>query len=139
LRDRPEDIPDIVWHFVREFGARMGKTFEEIHGPSLAALQRHSWPGNIRELRNVVERAMILAEGPVLQIPTPSVGESIPEGPITLDEVQRRHILHVLERTGWKIRGPRGAAAILGLKPTTLESRIKKLGIQRPQGSSDIS
>jgi DNA-binding NtrC family response regulator len=115
----------------------MGKAFEEIHGPSLHALELHPWPGNVRELRNVVERAMILADGPVLRIPipTPPAVDAAAQsslGPVTLDECQRRHILEVLELTGWRVRGPDAAAEILGVKPTTLESRMKKLGIRRP-------
>jgi len=108
LRDRREDIPDLVWHFVHQLGARMGKTFEEVHGPSLAGLARYSWPGNVRELRNVVERAMIRCEGPVLRIPLPSSSEPTSDRPLTLDEAQRRHILDVLRRTDWKVRGPGG-------------------------------
>ena len=134
LRDRREDIRPLVWHFVREIGARMGKAFEELHGPSLHALERYPWPGNVRELRNAVERAMILAEGPVLRIPTPTVRSPVDAGPISLEQCQRRHILKVLELTGWRVRGEGGAGAILGLKPTTLESRMKKLNIRRPPG-----
>jgi formate hydrogenlyase transcriptional activator len=133
LRDRREDIPDLVWHFVRELGTRMGKTFEEIHGPSLAALQRHPWPGNVRELRNVVERAMIRSNESVLRIETPTVEHPGADAAVTLDEAQRRHIVDALERTGWKVRGPDGAAALLGLKPTTLDSKMRKLDIRRPE------
>jgi PAS domain S-box-containing protein len=139
LRDRTDDIPALVRQFVREIGARMGKTFEEIHGPSLAALQRRPWPGNVRELRNVVERAMILGKGPVLKIAALETDEPVQDAPDRLEEVQRRHIRGILQRTGWKVRGPGGAAAILGLKPTTLESRMRKLGIRRPDSPPDIS
>jgi transcriptional regulator with GAF, ATPase, and Fis domain len=104
-----------VWHFVRQIGSRMGKSFTELHGPCQHALEHCAWPGNVRELRNVVERAMILADGPVLRIPPPVATVSEPDVPITLDEDQRRHILGVLQRTGWKVRGAGGAAAILGI------------------------
>jgi len=132
LRERREDVPDLVWHFVREIGANMGKNIEEISQASMTALERHSWPGNVRELRNVIERAMIQADGAVLKIRIPQSRSRESEAPLSLDDVQRRHIVEVLELTGWKIRGEDGAAATLDLKPTTLESRIRKLGIKRP-------
>ena len=140
LRDRRDDIPDLVWHFIREIGARMGKAgFEEVHGPSLAALQQYHWPGNVRELRNVVEHAMILRDGPVLRIAVPAFPVPLGDRPATLDENQRCYILNVLQLTGWRVRGVGGAAEILGLKPSTLESRIKKLGIERPGKTHGIS
>jgi transcriptional regulator of acetoin/glycerol metabolism len=101
----------------------------------LDALRAYHWPGNIRELRNVIERAMIVTQGDVLHADVPHHTNGSPAKPstlITLDEVQRQHILTVLESTGWRISGPRGAAAVLGVKPTTLEYRINKLGISRP-------
>jgi DNA-binding NtrC family response regulator/signal transduction histidine kinase len=135
LRDRREDIPLLVWAFVKEFGRTMGKTIEAISRPALEALQQHEWPGNIRELRNVIERSMILCQGPTLRVELPAPpGASRAEPPaedLSLEEVERRHILAVLKRTGWRVSGPRGAAALLGLKPTTLESRMARLGIQR--------
>jgi DNA-binding NtrC family response regulator len=134
LRERPEDIPLLVWAFIREFGRSMGKAIDSVPRPAMDALQRHPWPGNVRELRNVVERAMIVARGPVLQIdpppPGPATGVPAAEG-LTLAEVERRHILVVLEQTGWRVSGRRGAAERLGLKPTTLEYRMTKLGIRR--------
>jgi PAS domain S-box-containing protein len=134
LRDRPEDIPLLVWGFVQEFSRSMGKSVDQISRHTMDALQRHSWPGNIRELRNVVERAMIVAQGPALHIELPQQpGDAVHSlhEDLTLDEVQRRHILSVLERTGWRVSGHGGAAEVLGLKPTTLESRMAKLGIHR--------
>jgi PAS domain S-box-containing protein len=135
LRERLDDIPLLVESFVREFSQSMNKTIESIPRSSFDALERHHWPGNIRELRNVIERAMIVSQGDVLHAELPQHAKASPAKPaetMNLDEVQRRHILSVLESTGWRISGPRGAAALLGIKPTTLEYRINKLGISRP-------
>ena len=99
----------------------------------MEALQGYPWPGNIRELRNVIERAVILSEGSTLQVPVGSAAGSSLDAPPTLAAAERGQILAALEQTGWHIRGPAGAAKLLGLKPTTLESRIKKLGLQRPR------
>jgi PAS domain S-box-containing protein len=145
LRDRTEDISLLVWAFVKEFGRNMGKSIASIPRTSMEALKRYRWPGNIRELRNVIERAMIVTQGPSLHVELPSLsaavltpvlfpredGEGVPIEGLTLDETQRRHILAVLQKTGWRVSGKKGAAAILGLKPTTLESRMAKLGIKR--------
>jgi len=137
LRDRREDIPALVWAFVNEFGEKMGKHVERISQPTMEALVNHPWPGNVRELRNVVERAMIGARGSTLKIRPPEQTAEEPALPedATLDAVQRHHILAVLEQTGWRIRGDGGAARVLGINPTTLESRMGKLGIQRPERS----
>jgi transcriptional regulator with GAF, ATPase, and Fis domain len=134
LRERLDDIPLLVQSFVQEFGRTMKKTIDSIPRSTLDALREYHWPGNIRELRNVIERAMILTQGDVLHAHVPHTnGDSAQASPaLTLDEVQRRHILTVLESTRWRISGPRGAAALLGVKPTTLEYRISKLGISRP-------
>jgi transcriptional regulator with GAF, ATPase, and Fis domain len=135
LRERREDIPLLVWAFVNEYGERMGKTIESIPRKSMEALERYFWPGNVRELKNVVERAMILSKGPGLHVEVPAVSDSEkPESLMTLEEVEKRHVTNVLESTGWRVRGKNGAAEILGLKPTTLDSRIKKLGIPRRPG-----
>jgi transcriptional regulator with GAF, ATPase, and Fis domain len=135
LRDRREDIPQLVWTFVKQFGRSMGKSITAIPRPTLDALQRHDWPGNVRELRNVIERAMILGHGPTLRIelpPTPSAPSADePAGRLSLEEVERQHILAVLTKTCWRVSGQHGAATLLGLKPTTLESRMAKLGIMR--------
>jgi transcriptional regulator with GAF, ATPase, and Fis domain len=132
LRERSEDIPLLAWRFVDEFSKLFGKRIEAIAPESLAALARHSWPGNIRELRNVVERAMITATGPCLTIPAPPASRAAAAHSSRLVDVEREHIRSVLEGTGWRIRGANGAAAILGLKPTTLETRLGKLGLKRP-------
>ena len=132
LRERREDIPLLVWAFVEEFSKAMGKAVEAIAKSSLRALQQYPWPGNVRELRNTVERAMILASGPNLGIDPPGV-VAIPVSPhlASLAEVEREHIQRVLESTDGRIRGAGGAAEILGLPPTTLESRMAKLGLRR--------
>ncbi len=133
LRDRREDIPKLVWHFVREFEKRMGKTIEKIPEKSMKALQRHDWPGNVRELRNVVERAMILAQDHTLRLELEEGKGPVRDEVRTLEEIEKRHIIDVMEETGWRVRGKDGAAEILGLKPTTLESRMQKLGMKRKQ------
>jgi transcriptional regulator with GAF, ATPase, and Fis domain len=133
LRERVDDIPLLVWRFVEEFSTRFGKHVEVISSENMAALQQYSWPGNIRELRNVVERAMILATGPRLTIILPAASAAARQRSTTLADVTKEHIRGVLESAGWRIRGPGGAAERLGLKPTTLETRMAKLGLNRPQ------
>jgi transcriptional regulator with GAF, ATPase, and Fis domain len=131
LRERREDIPTLVWHFVPELSERMGKRIESVPKKTMEALQSYPWPGNVRELRNVIENAMIVTTGSVLQVEIPKVAGQLNANSANLQEVERNHILAVLEMTGWRIRGKNGAAEILGLKPTTLESRMHKLDIQR--------
>jgi DNA-binding NtrC family response regulator len=97
----------------------------------LDALQRYPWPGNVRELRSVVERAVILSEGPELQVALPAASSGVRPRGQTLEEVKREHIREVLEETRWRIRGPGGASEILGVKPTTLEAQMARLGIRR--------
>jgi PAS domain S-box-containing protein len=132
LRERAEDIPLLVQRLVDEFSRTFGKRIEGIDRESLAALQRHSWPGNIRELRNVVERAMIVATGKRLTIPLPESTSPAAAGSPKLVDIEREHILAVLESSAWRIRGAGGAATRLGMKPTTLETRMAKLGLRRP-------
>ncbi|WP_375293171.1 sigma 54-interacting transcriptional regulator [Bradyrhizobium sp. sGM-13] len=132
LRERREDIPLLAWTFVKEFSNSMGKPIEDIAEDSMAALRDYPWPGNIRELRNVIERAMILARGPTLHIKlghTTLRPQAAGSTTGTLEAAERTHILQVLEQCGWRIRGSNGAAELLDVKPTTLESRMKKLGI----------
>jgi transcriptional regulator with GAF, ATPase, and Fis domain len=131
LRERREDILPLLWSFVQEFGKIMGKRIESIPQRSIEILQAYPWPGNVRELRNVVERAMILASGPVLHIDMPKTVDIKTNQQRKLEEVEKRHIIEVLKTTGWRVSGKKGAAEILGLNPKTLESRMKKLGIQR--------
>jgi PAS domain S-box-containing protein len=136
LRERREDIPALVEYFARRYAARYGKRIERVPARTLSVLKAYDWPGNVRELQHVVERAVILARGPELDLPSglqqttsaPPVPSKVP----TLEEVERAHIIKVLEDTGWRVSGRTGAAELLGLPPTTLESRMKKLGIRRP-------
>jgi transcriptional regulator with GAF, ATPase, and Fis domain len=114
LRDRVEDIPQLVWAFVREYSETMGKSIESIPSTAMDSLINYRWPGNVREVRNIIERAMIVSNGPTLEI-----------------ELPERAATSVVRATGWRIRGAGGAAEILGLKATTLEARMKKLGLQR--------
>ena len=133
LRHRKDDIALLIWAFVREFESLMGKTIKHIAKSSMDAMQRYSWPGNIRELRNVVERAMILCKGSTLSfdIPHDLHARSDHTRLISLKSLQKKHIEKALRSSGWRVRGRHGAAEILGLKPTTLDSKIKKFGIKR--------
>jgi formate hydrogenlyase transcriptional activator len=124
-----------VWRFVDEFSKRFEKRIEEIPPDTMAALQRYPWPGNIRELRNAVERAMILSPGPRLTIPVPTPLNTARTRSLRLADVQKDHIRKVLEIAGWRVRGTGGAADRLGLRPTTLETRMAKLGLSRPKAS----
>jgi formate hydrogenlyase transcriptional activator len=139
LRERREDVPPLVWTFVEEFTRSLGKTIRAIAKESMEALQRYAWPGNVRELRNIIERAMITCTGPILRVAVPGSADAVAAKSLALEDVEREHLLHVLELARWRVRGKEGAAAMLRLKPTTLESRMAKLGIQRPRPFSDIS
>jgi len=139
LRERTEDIPFLVRHFAQYFAFNMSKHIETISSETMNALVRYPWPGNIRELQNVIERAVILSQGPLLKVPLSDLKPRSPEGGngngngfATLEEVERRHILSVLEQTNWVFAGPNGAAARLGIKRPTLQFRMQKLGISRP-------
>jgi transcriptional regulator with GAF, ATPase, and Fis domain len=132
LRERPEDIPLLVRTFIMEFQKRMKKEVESISKKALQALQSYSWPGNVRELRNVIEHAMILSKGKTLHIEV--LGRASSETIVStgnLEDMERNHIVAVLDKTGWRLAGQGGAAEILGLKRTTLQAKIKKLGIKR--------
>ena len=132
LRERREDIPMLSWTFVKEFSNSMGKPVDEIADESMAALKEYHWPGNVRELRNVIERAMILSHSPRLCIKlvhTALRPVALMATAGSLDEAERAIILQAVEQCNWRIRGSNGAAALLDIKPTTLESRIKKLGL----------
>ena len=136
LREREGDIPLLAQYFVQKHAANFGKKINRIPERMMTAFQRYSWPGNIRELEHVIERAAILSEGPELEPIdwlSPATGKVSGNGKaLTLEEIERQHIRNVLEQTNWRVSGDKGAAAILGLKPTTLEARMKKLGISRP-------
>ena len=134
LREREGDIPLLIQYFVRKFAANLGKKIDRIPERMIAALQRYQWPGNIRELEHVIERAIILSEGPELE-PIDWLSQSPGKAGVgktpTLEEMERQHIVDVLEQTNWRVSGEKGAAKILGLNATTLEARMKKLGITR--------
>ena len=133
LRERTEDIPPLVGHFVHKYATKYGKKITTVPEHTMRTLVRYSWPGNVRELQHVVERAVILTQGAVLEIgdwfaePDPAKPPHI----ATLEEVERAHVVKALEQTGWRVSGEKGAARLLGLPPTTLEARMKKLGITR--------
>lgn len=133
LRERREDIPILTKHFVQVYSKKLGKTIETIPQRVLTTFQHYGWPGNIRELQNVIERAVILTVGTELaEIQWVSDRKSSGAQPaVTLEEIERAHIVKVLETTGWRIAGPDGAASVLGLPSTTLRSRMEKLGIRK--------
>ena len=133
LRDRGDDVTLLAWRFVTEFSKAFGKRIDSIDDESLLALRQYSWPGNVRELRNIVERAMITAKTHCLTISIPQMPAGIAARSTRLSDVERDHIRCVLETTGWRIRGAGGAADRLGLRPTTLETRMAKLGLKRPR------
>jgi formate hydrogenlyase transcriptional activator len=131
LRKRPEDIPLLVRVFVKEFQKRMGKEIESIPKRTMQTLQSYSWPGNVRELRNLIEHAMIVSKGKTLHVHVLGRPSSEIEATGNLKDMERKHMVAVLEKTGWRIAGQGGAAEVLGLKRTTLQAKMKKLGIKR--------
>ncbi len=133
LRERGDDLALIAWRFISEFAKAFGKQIDSIDDDSVLALRQYSWPGNVRELRNVVERAMITARSRSLSIPIPQLLAGTSTRSARLCDVEREHIRSVLESSGWRIRGVGGAADRLGLRPTTLETRMAKLGLKRPR------
>ncbi len=135
LRERTEDIPLLAKFLLEKYAARIGRRFAGIDPDTLRSLTLYPWPGNVRELENVLERAAILATGPMLEVDPDILGlapSELVQAAGSLEEIERNHIQSVLGRTGWVIEGHQGAAAILGLHPNTLRSRLKKLGITRP-------
>jgi formate hydrogenlyase transcriptional activator len=132
LRARDSDVPLLVWRFVQEFNKKMGKSVDSIPRQTMERLKRYPWTGNVRELRNMIERAMIVSDGRSLTIDLPAGAPARTSAvPVTLEQVERTHIREVLESVHWRISGEGGAAEILGVRPTTLHSRMKKLGISR--------
>jgi formate hydrogenlyase transcriptional activator len=139
LRERREDIPSLVQYFMRKYARRMGKRVETVPAATMRKLVDWSWPGNVRELQNMIERGVILSKGFVLEIPLtemeqsaiPALGDN--NGGATLEAVERDHILQTLRQSGWVVGGPSGAAARLGLNRSTLNARMRKLEIRRPQ------
>jgi formate hydrogenlyase transcriptional activator len=141
LRARREDIPALVTHFVEIFGRRVGRQIKHIPPETMSALSSYHWPGNIRELQNLIERAVILSDGGVLPNPLPDAGTqtvAVSPAATTFKDSERAVILRALEATGWVIGGPNGAAANLGLKRTTLICKMQKLGICRPVLEGDL-
>jgi len=150
LRERRDDIPMLVRHFVQQFSRRTNRTIETIPSETMKALVRYDWPGNIRELQNVIERAVIISQGPVLKVPLGDlksrVAVSAPEVKETsgknmrglLEETERKQILAALEQAKWIVAGPNGAAALLGLKRSTLQSRMQKLGIRVSRTGNEV-
>jgi transcriptional regulator with GAF, ATPase, and Fis domain len=135
LRQRKDDVPLLVDHFVKKFTRKMGREITTIPGEVMKALQDYAWPGNIRELEHVIERAVITSRGSVLRLAEKIDAGKTPAGngdPLSISDMEREHILKVLEKTNWRIEGNKGAATCLGLNPSTLRSRMQKLGIYRP-------
>lgn len=134
LRKRQDDIPLLVEHFAKSFSRSFGKPINEISAATLAKLSNYSWPGNIRELANVIERAVINSQGPVLQVADQleqTTTSDLPKVTKTLEELERDHIIQVLEESHWRIEGQNGAARVLGLNPSTLRTRMAKLGVRK--------
>ena len=138
LRERREDIPALVDHFLSLMATHLDKEVNGVTSEALALLKGFAWPGNVRELKNGVERAVIVCAGKQIQAADLMLGREKPEEEagerVTLVEHERQYIHQVLTETGWVIKGPDGAAAVLGLHPATLQSRLKKLGLERPRG-----
>ena len=141
LRERRDDIPLLVRHFAQQFARRMNRAIDTIPSETMSVLVAYHWPGNIRELQNLVERAVILSNGPVLKVPLNDL-QSQPQAVAhsngnlgTLEDLERRHILETLQATDWVVSGPKGAAARLGLKRSTLQVRMEKLGIRRARAA----
>jgi formate hydrogenlyase transcriptional activator len=137
LRKRPEDIPLLVDHFALQFSRRMNRQIEAVSSEAMVALSQYTWPGNVRELQNVIERAVILSHGRILEVPVRDLRVRAGASPLTptgqtLQQIERAHIMATLERTKWVVAGPNGAASRLGLNRSTLQFRMRKLGIVRP-------
>jgi formate hydrogenlyase transcriptional activator len=144
LRERREDLPALLHHFCERLGRELGRPIEHIAPGSLQALERYDWPGNIRELENVIQQAVILSRNGVLDL-SDFAGvaihrdmQPVSQEPLALTDVQRAHIQRVLQSTHWRIEGASGAARILGLCPSTLRTRMRKLGIHRPAAATAV-
>jgi len=131
LRERTADIPMLVRYFTQKYARRMNRRIDTIPSAAMDALTNYAWPGNVRELENLIERAVILTRGTSLEIPMAELRVAPDHALVTLDDAERDHIRRVLEQTGGVVGGPSGAAARLGMKRTTLQSKMKKLGILR--------
>jgi formate hydrogenlyase transcriptional activator len=136
LRDRREDIPLLVRHFANKYARRMGRKIENIPAETMDALCRYKWPGNIRELQNLMERAVLLSTGSLLRVPLGEITASLDDSAFgrgnALEQAEREQIVRALRESNWVVGGARGAAARLGLKRTSLAYKIQKLGISRP-------
>jgi formate hydrogenlyase transcriptional activator len=136
LRDRREDIPLLVRHFANKYARRMGRKIENIPAETMDALCRYKWPGNIRELQNLMERAVLLSTGSLLRVPLGEITASLDDSTFgrgnALEQAEREQIVRALRESNWVVGGARGAAARLGLKRTSLAYKIQKLGISRP-------
>ena len=137
LRERVEDIPLLVWAFLEEFSGRMGRKINQVSRKSMETLQHHPWPGNVRELRNVMEHGVIITNGATLRLPMLESPILRAEAVQTLEDCEREHIVKALERAGWRIKGKKGAAAVLGLNPSTLYGRMRKLQIPNGRQKSN--
>ena len=142
LRQRPDDVPLLVDHFVKKFSRKIGREITTIPKEVMKALQNYAWPGNIRELEHVIERAIIISQGSVLRLADKfdvSKGTDGKDGLLSITDVERDHILKILKKTDWRIEGNRGAASLLELNPSTLRSRMQKLGIARPNQNASAN
>jgi len=134
LRDRPEDIPPLVWHYVHRYAQRLKKTIDTIPAEAMEAFRRYPWPGNVRELQHFMERSVVLSSGSVLRAPLAALEHNRRQRPAgtqsrTMEDIERESILQALRESNWVVGGPKGAARKLGLKRTTLASRMERLGI----------
>jgi transcriptional regulator with GAF, ATPase, and Fis domain len=139
LRERVADIPLLAFAFMEEFSGRMGKKITKMPRKAMEALQRHTWPGNIRELRNVIEHSVIVSSGEMLKLSSLGDSPTRDSQVVTLAEAEREHILKTLETTSWRIKGPHGAAQRLDLQPSTLYSRMQKLGIPHRRQKDEMA
>ena len=138
LRERLDDIPRLVWTFANEFAEKMGKKIQTVPKRTMEALQRYHWPGNVRELRNIIEHAVIISASEILKVQLPQDPRGVTSRILTLKDAERQHITKVLDRTNWRIKGPHGAAELLGLKPSTLYTKMTKLGIPTSRNKDAI-
>lgn len=141
LRERPEDIPLLVRAFIHEISTKMGKAIPTLARNTMKELLEYSWPGNVRELRNVIEQGIIICDNGTLSLSIPKLRANSVSVSVTLQAAEHRHIMDALQKTGWRIKGPRGAAELLGLKPSTLYTKMEKLGISlnRPKRETDLT
>jgi len=138
LRERLDDIPLLVWTFANEFAEKMGKKIQTVPKRTMEALQRYHWPGNVRELQNVIEHAVIVSTSDILKVKLPQDPRGVTSRILTIEDAEHQHITKVLDRTNWRIKGPHGAAELLGLKPSTLYTKMNKLAIPTSRNKDAI-